>query len=128
MDFITGAIVGGVLYDTLKMGVTDYAVCVNVALKDMLLTDEEKALITQDFALSTEEDRSSKENLENFFENRAPNTKKIVNTNTQNNITHHGTGDIVSRDKNVSNISGDQVKGKKEVHHHYNENINPKKS
>jgi len=128
MDFITASIVGGMLYDILKLGVTESAACVNVALKDMLLTDEEKALIAQDFALSTEEDRSSKANLESFFESRAPNTKKILNTYTQNNINHNGTGDIVLGDKKDTIISGDQVKGNKEVHHHHAQNIDPKKS
>ncbi|MFY4744145.1 hypothetical protein ACOTVX_11780, partial [Aliarcobacter butzleri] len=54
-----------------------------------------KLLISQDLSLTTEEDRWSKENLKNFYENKAYNTKKIVNRyKTQNNITHNGTGGI----------------------------------
>lgn len=107
MDFISASLIGGMLYDFFKMGVTDYATCVNVALKDTLLTDEEKALITQDFAHSTEEDRSSKENLEHFFESRAPHTKKIVNnhtttTNTQYQITQGNNGSVEIGDTQVA--------------------------
>ena len=91
MDLITGTIVSGLIYDVFKMGVTEYVTCVNVALKDLLLTDEEKKLIAQDFSISTQEDRSSKENLENFFQNKAPNTKEIIN---RYNITQNGNENI----------------------------------
>lgn len=95
MDFITGSLVGGLIYDIFKLGISDYVVCVKVALKDLILTEDEKLLISQDLSLTAEEDRSSKENLENFFENKASNTKEIVNKyKTQYNITHNGTGDI----------------------------------
>ncbi len=93
MDY-SGIIIGGLVYDIFKMGVTEYTTCINVALKDLVLSDEEKALITQDFSLSTEEDRSSKENLENFFENNAQNTKKIVNKYTQYNVSQNGNNNV----------------------------------
>ena len=94
MDFVTASLVGGLIYDIFKGGITEYATCVNVALKDLLLTDAEKALIIQDFSTATEEDKSSKENLENFFENRAQNTRNIVNKyKNQVNQIHYGIGD-----------------------------------
>jgi len=106
MDLITTTIVSGLIYDVFKMGVTEYATCVNVALKDLVLSDEEKNLIAQDFSTSSEEDRSSKESLENFFENKAPNTKQIMkNKYTQYNISQTGNGNVgvVHGDSKVSN-------------------------
>jgi Het-E N-terminal domain len=122
MDFITASIVGGMLYDILKMGVMDCATCVNVALKDMLLTEEEKALITQDFAQSTEEDRSSKANLENFFETKAPNTKAVLNKNKiQINLTHHGIGDNKNYNTTGNHIENQTINNPAQT-------IDPKKS
>lgn len=121
MDFITGSLVGGLIYDIFKLGISDYVTCVNVALKDFILTEDEKLLISQDLSLTTEEDRCSKENLKNFFENKASNTKEIVNKyKAQNNITHNGTGDI-----KVYNTKGTHIEN--QVVNNITESINSKK-
>ncbi len=107
MDLVSASIAGGLIYDIFKMGVTEYETCVKVALKDYVLTEEEHQLIAQDLEVTTENDFSSKENLEKFFETKAPNTQKIVNKyQTQNNITHNGSGNITVGDKEVH---GDEI-------------------
>jgi hypothetical protein len=105
MDFITASIAGGLIYDILKMGVSQYLTCVKVALKDYKLNEDECILIAEDLSKTTEEDRASKESLENYFLNKAVNTKEIIekynknisiiHTGSGDNITHTGSGSII---------------------------------
>jgi hypothetical protein len=97
MDLITSSIVGGLIYDIFKMGVMEYFTCVKVALKDYNLKDEDCILIVEDLNKTTEEDRASKENLENYFSNKAINTKKVIEKYNKNiSITHTGSGDNIT--------------------------------
>jgi len=100
MDFISGAIIGGLIYDYYTLGLSTSSDIVKVALKDYVLTDNEQLLITQDLEKATNEDKSSKENLEKYFETKAENTNNIVKKYTQN---HSGDGDNVMGDKTVYN-------------------------
>ena len=102
MDFISSSIIGGLIYDVVSLGATNYLSCVKVALKNYILSDEEQLLIAQDLSNATDKDKSTKENLENYFETKAENTNKIVNKYIQ---THSGTGD-----NNQNNGNGTFIK------------------
>lgn len=104
MDIISSSIISGLIYDTFKLGVTNYLTCVKVALKETILTENEKELISNDLNNTTEKDWIDKESLENFFKNSAKNTKEIITKN--NKIVHNGTGDMyVNSQGDNSNIT-----------------------
>lgn len=114
MDFISGAIVGGLIYDIFKMGVEDYLVCVKIALKDYKLEETEYVLISDDLNKTSEDDMKSKENLEKYFSNKAENTKNIIEKYNQRvNINHSGSGDNIYHSGSGNIIVNKEIKEKK---------------
>lgn len=101
MDYISSAILSGLIYNAFQVGGSFYIDCAKEALKSTILTQEEQTIIALELKSSTEEERSSKENLEKFFNTKAEETSKILTKYKGENILiHNGTGDI--RQNNVT--------------------------
>lgn len=113
---ISAVIMSGLAYDAFKYGTINYLDYIKEVFKDSILSDEEKTIIALELKDSKEEDRSSKENLENFFKTKAPNTQGIINKyQTQNNITNNGSGDVVLGDQIKHTGSGHIILQKEEL-------------
>ncbi|WP_164091551.1 NB-ARC domain-containing protein, partial [Poseidonibacter lekithochrous] len=108
-EILTLSIVGGAIYDTLKFGLSTSLDIVKVALKDTLLSDEEKRLISLDLDNASEKNKFSKEKLVNYFENEAVEAKTIM-TNYQNVSIFNNTTNVINLGKDNNSIIKNQKK------------------
>lgn len=114
MDFVTSAVLGGVLYDYVKSGVKLTGDVVKAVLKDYFFPDDQVAeLVAQELQKPEYQQAESKEALTGLIEQ---NTMLIDAINKMNeapttvyNINHHGIGDAFGGDK----VMGDKVMGDK---------------
>ena len=78
MGFISSTQIGTLIYETIQKELYTYHETVAYALGESLLTKEDIELITQDLINASNQHRSSKEKLINYFAYEAEYTPKIV--------------------------------------------------
>jgi len=78
MGFISSTQIGTLIYETIQKELYTYQETVSHALEDLVIAQEDIELITQDLINASNQHRSSKENLINYFAYEAIHTPKIV--------------------------------------------------
>jgi hypothetical protein len=79
MGFISSKQIGSLLFDTIQKEFSNYYDIVAFALKGYSsLTEQDIELIAQDLINATDSNKSSKENLINYFAYEAEHTQNIV--------------------------------------------------
>lgn len=109
--FIGGAIVGGLIYDALKLGVSGWENLVRVALKDYFLSDQEIAILTNGLENASLSNSASKEEIESAL--RGDSEAKRVVEKITNNSGNINTGTFTGMQGGSGNtyINGDQING-----------------
>lgn len=78
MAFISSTQVGTLIFDSIQQELSTYLEVVAHALNDYFLTQEEITLIAKDLSKASSHDKSSKENLINYFAYEAEHTPNII--------------------------------------------------
>lgn len=109
--FIGDAIIGGLIYDALKLGITGWGNLVRVALKSYLLSEEEIGILTNGLEKANLSNDSTKEEIETAL--RGDNEAKRVVEKMINNGGNINTGTFTGMQGGSGNtyINGDQING-----------------
>lgn len=104
MDFITSAILGGLLFETVKSGVTISASSIKNELREWIFPEGVAEAIAEIAEKLNDEEKSTEDKLVNALDDSAmfKVIAPLIKPNTNYSNTHYGTGDIVNGDKIIN--------------------------
>ncbi|WP_182039575.1 hypothetical protein [Vibrio alginolyticus] len=108
MEFVTGALIGGVLYDLAKSGLKWTSTYIKAALvEEIKLQESDACLLAEELSKDEYSELTSKDSLVAKIESSTTIQEMLKRVNEQPktviNVNHFGTGDAFAGDKIMGN-------------------------